>query len=193
MTAAARARYWIVLLPLVALLGVTYWLNTQNQTEPPQATPDTRFSIDALMENFSATKLDTQGLPHFIVSAKQMHHYPQDDSTTLEQPKLTTISNDGVSIHTTAKQGKISSKGGDIFLEGNVEMLRESSTQQAGLSLKTEYLHVVPEKYLITTDHAVTLNDANTTVNAVGMEMNYKLRTFNLHSHVKSVYVPARP
>jgi|CXWL01.1.fsa_nt_gi lipopolysaccharide export system protein LptC len=192
MTVAARARYWFLLLPLVALLGATYWLNMQTQTEPVKATVNTRLSIDALMENFSATKMDERGMPHFIVSAKQLHHYPEDDSTTLDEPELTTISDEGVAIRTTAKHGKISGKGDEIFLQDNVEMLRDASVQQAELNLKTEYLHILPNQNLMTTDRAVTISDANTTVNAVGLEMNYKLRTFKLLSKVKSVYVPAQ-
>lgn len=192
MIVAARTRYWLLLLPLIGLLGVTYWLNMQNQTEPIKTSANTRHSFDALVENFSATKLDTQGAPRFIVSAKQMHHYSDDDSTTLEAPILTTLSNDHVAIRTTAKQGEISSKGADVFLHGNVEMLRDASTEQDKLTLKTEYLHVIPDKNLITTDRAVTLNDANTTVNAVGLEMDYKMRTFKLLSQVRSEYVPAK-
>lgn len=192
MTVAARARYWFLLLPLVALLGATYWLNMQTQTEPIKAPVNTRLSIDALMENFSATKMDERGLPHFIVSAKQLHHYPEDDSTTLDEPELTTISDEGVAIRTTAKHGKISSKGDEIFLQDNVKMLRDASAQQSELNLKTEYLHILPNQNLMTTDHAVTLTNADTTVNAVGLEMNYKLRTFKLLSKVKSVYVPAQ-
>lgn len=192
MTVAARARYWFLLLPLVALLGATYWLNMQTQTEPMKVVINTRLSIDALMENFSATKMDERGLPHFIVSAKQLHHYPEDDSTTLDEPKLTTISDEGVAIRTTAKHGKISGKGDEIFLQDNVKMLRDASAQQSELNLKTEYLHILPNQNLMTTDHAVTLTNADTTVNAVGLEMNYKLRTFKLLSKVKSVYVPAQ-
>jgi len=31
MTLASRARYWLPLLPLLVLLGATYWLNQQVQ------------------------------------------------------------------------------------------------------------------------------------------------------------------
>lgn len=192
MSVVGRTRYWLFLLPLVSLLGASYWLNMQTQTEPPKANVNTRYSVDALMENFSATKMDEQGVPHFIVSAKQLHHYPEDDSSTLDEPVLTTISNEGIAIHTTAKQGKISSKGDDVFLQDNVEMQRDASVQQDKFSLKTEYLHMLPKQNLITTDRAVTLTNINTTVNAVGLEMDYKLRTFKLLSRVKSEYVPLK-
>lgn len=192
MIIAARTRYWLLLLPLVGLLGVTYWLNMQYQTEPIKTNANTRHSFDALVENFSATKMDARGEPHLIVSATQMHHYSDDDSTTLEAPILTTLSNDHVAIRTTAKQGQISSKGEEIFLHDNVEMLRDASTEQDKLTLKTEYLHVIPGKNLINSDRAVTLTDANTKVNAIGLEMDYKMRTIKLLSQVKSEYVPAK-
>lgn len=192
MSVAARTRYWLILLAMIGLLGVTYWLNMQTQVEPPKAKIDTRLSIDALMENFSATKMDAQGKPHFIISAKQLHHYPEDDSTTLDEPVLTTLSDEGIAIHTTAKQGKITSKGEEVILNDQVEMLRDASLQQEKLTLQTEYLHMLPNQNLITTDRPIILTDARTTVHAVGMEMDYKLRTFKLLSRVRSEYVPAK-
>ncbi|MEQ1525126.1 MAG: LPS export ABC transporter periplasmic protein LptC [Gallionella sp.] len=192
MIVAARARYWLLLLPLIALLGVTYWLNMQTQTVPPKAKVDTRFSIDARMENFSATKMDEQGKPHFIISAKQLHHYPEDDSTTLDEPVLTTLSNEGTAIRATAMRGKITSRGDEISLQNNVEMQRDASAQQDELTLKTESLQMLPKQNSITTDQPVTLTDATTTVSAVGLEMDYKVRSFKLLSKVKSVYVPAK-
>jgi len=192
MTIATRTGYWLLLLPLVGLLCVTYWLNMRTQTESIKLTEKTRHSFDAFIENFSATKMDTLGLPHFIVSAKQMHHYSDDDSTILEEPVLTTLSNDGVAIRTTAMKGTISSKGEEVFLQGNVEMLRDASEKQDKLTMKTDYLHVIPDKNLISTDRAITLTDTATTVKAVGLEMNYKLRTIKLLSRVRSESIPAK-
>jgi lipopolysaccharide export system protein LptC len=105
---------------------------------------------------------------------------------------LTTLSKDGIAINTQAKQGRISSKGEDIFLSGQVEMSREANAMQSKLSLKTEFLHIRPSQNLIKTDQAVLLTDANTSVKAVGLEMDYKMRTFKLLSHVRSQYVPVK-
>ncbi len=192
MIITARTRYWLILLPLAGLLGATYWLNMQTLPEAEKPHTTTQHSFDALMESFSATKMDAQGLPHFIVSAKQLHHYADDDSTTLDEPVLTTLSDEGVAIRTTAKQGKITSKGDEVFLNDNVEMLRDASAQQDKLSLKTEYLHILPNQHLITTDRAVTVTNANATVHAIGLEMDYKMRILKLLSRVKSEYVPTK-
>jgi lipopolysaccharide export system protein LptC len=188
----SRVRYWLPLLPLLGLLGATYWLN--QQVQPAMTKPDRNklHEPDAIVENFSATKLNEQGMPNFILAAKKMLHYPDDDSTTLEVPRITILSAEHPAIHAIAKFGTISSKGEDIFLNDNVEVLREASAQQDELSLQTDYLHITPDQNLTNTDQAVSIMDAHTTVHAKGMELNSKTRTLKLLSEVKSEHVPAK-
>jgi lipopolysaccharide export system protein LptC len=192
MSFSSRVRYWLPLLPLLGLLGATYWLN--QQVQPVTAKPDRnkRHDPDAIIENFSATKLNEQGMPSFIIAAKKMLHYPDDDSTTLEVPRITIMSPEHPAIHAIAKRGTISSKGEEIFLHDNVEVLREASAQQDELALQTEYLHITPDQNLTDTDQAITIMDAHTTMHAKGMELNSKARTLKLLSEVKSEYVPAK-
>lgn len=190
MTFSSRARYWLPLVPLIGLLGVTYWLNQQVQPEP--ATPDSskRHDPDAIVENFSATRLNEQGVPSFIMAAKKMLHYPDDDSTTLEEPHITMLSAEHPAIHASSKQGTVSSKGDEIFLNDDVEVLREASAKQDLLALQTEYLHIIPDKNLTNTDRAVTIVEDHTTVHAIGMEMNSETRILKLLSQVRSDHVP---
>ena len=192
MTFASRARYWLPLLPLLGLVGVTYWLNQQMQLELPKPGNGKRHDPDAIMENFSGIKLNEQGVPHFIMAAKKMQHYPDDDSTTLEVPRLTTLSAEHPAIHVIARQGIVSNRGDEVFLHNDVEVLREASAQQEELMLHTEYLHILPDKDLANTDHAVTIVGAHNTVHATGLEMDNKARTLKLLSQVKSEHVPGK-
>jgi len=192
MTFASRARYWLPLLPLLGMLAVTYWLNQQVRPESDQPDNGERHDPDAIVENFSAIKLNEQGVPRFVMAAKKMQHYPDDDSTTLEVPRLTTLSADRPAIHTIAKRGIVSSRGDEVFLHGDVEVLREASAQQDELTLHTEYLHVIPDLDLANTDRAVTITDARNTVHAIGLEMDNKARTLKLLSQVRSEHAPAR-
>jgi len=76
MTFASRARYWLPVLPLLALLGGTYWLDLQAQPDPEKADNKERGDPDAIMENFSAVQLNKQGQPRFTIAAGRMQHYP---------------------------------------------------------------------------------------------------------------------
>jgi lipopolysaccharide export system protein LptC len=192
MTIATRTRYWLPLLPLLGLLGVTYWLNQQVQPESAKSGNGKRHNPDAIMENFSAIKLNDQGVPRFIMAAKKMQHYPDDDNTTLEVPRLTSLSDQQPAIHIIAEQGAVSSKGDEVFLHHDVEVLREASAQREELTLHTEYLHIVPDRDWADTDRAVTIVDAHNTVHAIGLEMDNKARTLKLLSQVRSEHVPSK-
>lgn len=192
MTFASRARYWLPLLPLLALLGVTYWLNQQVQPEEERPDNGKRRDPDAIMENFSAVRLNEQGTPRFIMSAKTMQHFPHDDSTMLEVPRLTLLSADRPPIHLIAQQGAVSSKGDELFLRHDVEVLREASARQSELKLHTEYLRIVPDRDWADSDRPVTMVDARSSIRAVGLELDNKARTLKLLAQVRSEHAIAQ-
>ncbi len=192
MTLGSRVRPWLPLLPLLALLSATYWLN--QQALPGPAKPESkRHDPDAIVENFSATSLNDQGVPDFIMAATRLMHYPDDDSTTLDEPRITMLSPGKPAIHANAEHGSVSSKGEDVYLRDNVKVLREASAQQGQLTLQTEYLHVSPDQNLADTDRAVTIVEAHNIVHATGMELDNKTRILKLLSRVRSEYVPNKP
>jgi lipopolysaccharide export system protein LptC len=192
MISFSRLRHWLPLLPLFVLLAATYWLNQQVLPEP--AKPEyKRHDPDAIMENFSATNLNEQGVPDFVMAATKLMHYPDDDSTTVDEPRITMLSPGQPALHATAEHGTISSKGDEVFLRDNVKVLREASAQQDQMTLQTQYLHIIPDRDLANTDRAVTIVDAHSIVHATGMEMDNKTRTLKLLSQVRSEYVPNKP
>lgn len=190
MTFSSRARYWLPLLPLLGLLGFTYWLNQLARPELVKPDSSKRHDPDAIIESFSAIELNEQGTPHFIMAANKMLHYPDDDSTTLEVPHLTSLSAGRPAIHAIARRGIISSKGDEVFLHEDVEVLREASASQNELRIHTEYLHFIPDLELADTDRTVTILEAHNTVQATGLEMDNRARTLKLLARVKSEYVP---
>lgn len=189
MTIASRARYWLPLLPLLGLLGVTYWLNQQVQPDSAKQIVK-RHDPDAIMENFSAIRLNENGEHRFIMAAKKLQHYPDDDSTTLELPRLTLLSNERSAIYINARRGIVSSKGDELFLHENVELLRDASAMQDKLTILSEYLHVVPGRDWADTDRAVTIIDPHNTLHAIGLEIDQKARTMKLLSQVRGEHVP---
>jgi lipopolysaccharide export system protein LptC len=189
MTFATRVRYWLPLLPLIGLLGAAYWLNKQAQPEPAQPDGSTRHDPDSIVENFSAVKLNKEGSPHFIMRARKMLHYPDDDSTSLESPQIALLAEGRPPLHATAETGSITKKGEQLLLQGGVEVLRGSRAPDQ-VRLQTESLRIIPDQDLATSDETVTVRDAHATVNAVGLEINNRTRTIKLFSKVKSEYVP---
>ena len=190
MTFTSRVRYWLPLLPLLGLLGFTYWLNQLVMTGQVKQDFSKRHDPDAIIENFSAIKLNEQGSPHFIIVAKKMIHYSDDDSTILEVPHITTLSSERSAIHAIAKRGIVSSKGDEVFLHEDVEVLREASALHNELRIHTEYLHLIPDRDLADTDKIVTIMEARNSVQATGLVMDNRARTLKLLAKVRSEYFP---
>jgi lipopolysaccharide export system protein LptC len=187
-----RVRSWLPLLPLLLLLGAAYWLNLQMESPASAARKNLRHDPDYIVENFTATTLDEQGKIRFVMSAKKMLHYPDDDTTQLELPRLESFDAQHPPMRMSALNGEISSKGDEVFLRNDVVIVRPAYTGMSELTINTNYLHIVPNEDIVNTDQPVTMVDARTTLNAVGMELDNKARTITFLSRVKSVYEPAK-
>jgi len=187
-----RLRSWIPLLPLLLLLGATYWLNLQVQGPASPSSNNLRHDPDYMIDNFTATSLDEQGKVSFVVSAKKMVHFPDDDTTHLDSPQIVSLTAERPPMHMSALTGELSHKGDEIFLRNDVVIVRPAFAKQSELTFKTNYLHVLPNKSLADSNEAVNLVDARTNLNAIGMELDYKTHIVKFLSKVKTVYEPAR-
>ena len=119
-------------------------------------------------------------------------HYPDDDRTYLDAPRLMSMAAEHPAMQMTALNGEVSSKGDELFLRNNVVIVRPAYANKSELTLRTSYLHIVPNKDIADTDQAVTLEDARVTLNAIGMEMDNKAHTVKFLSQVKTVYEPPK-
>jgi len=187
-----RLRSWLPLLPLLLLLAATYWLNLQVQSPDSAAGKALRHDPDYIVDNFTATTLDQQGKIRFVMSAKKMWHYPDDDTTHLETPRLESLTAERPPLRMSALEGEISSKGDEVFLRNDVVIVRPAYANKSELTFKTNYLHVIPNKDLVKTDQPVNMVDALTTLNAVGMELDNKTHIVKFLSHVTTIYVPPK-
>ena len=63
-----RLRSWLPLIPLILLLGGTYWLN--QQVHPFEAQPDDRkrHDVDYSVENISSVTLDQFGHARYLMT-----------------------------------------------------------------------------------------------------------------------------
>lgn len=188
MRIAKRIRHWLPLLPLLALLGATYWLNQQAQPDPDLPTSTLRHDPDAIVDGFSATNLNKAGSPSFILHADKMMHYSDDDSTELDEPRITLLDENNLPLYASAKTGNISSKGDEVILSGGVTVQRGASSGRNAMNLETEYLRVLPEQGLLNTDKAIELTEIDSVIKAVGLELNNNTRTLQLLSRVTTEY-----
>ncbi len=187
-----RLRAWSALLPLLALLTGTYWLSQQVLPLAPVPDYKARHDPDYIINNFSATTFAESGAPRFLLTAQEMKHYPDDDTTHLAEPRLTTPYQDKPPVHISADRGEVSHNGEEVFLRDDVHILRDPSGKDGGMQISTSYLHVVPDAETADTDRAVSITEAHGVTTAVGMKLDSKARVLKLLSRVRSQYEPVQ-
>ncbi len=187
-----RLRAWLPLLPMLALLAGTYWLSQQVLPLPPVPDYKARHDPDYIINNFTATTLGESGAPRFLLAAQQMEHFPDDDTTHLIEPRLTSSYRDRPPVHISADTGEVSRSGDEVFLHDDVHILREPSGKDSGMQISTSYLHVVPDAETADTDRAVSITEAHGVTTAVGMKLDSKARVLKLQSRVRSQYEMAK-
>jgi lipopolysaccharide export system protein LptC len=186
-----KARAWLPLLPLLLVLLATYWLSQQVQPLP-QAESQLRHDVDYVVDDISATSLNEQGQPRFTLAAEKMWHYPDDDTTHLQMPRLASLQADRPPILTFAQTGMISSKGDEVFLYDEVRVQRPALEGTGEQRFDTNYLRVIPDRDWAETDQAVVMTGPQSTIRAVGMELDNKTRTVKLLSRVRASHEPVR-
>jgi len=176
---------------LAALAALTFWLDRTVQP-PPRGTPGPiRHDPDYIVDNLAALRTNEAGVAVYTLSAKRMVHYPDDDTTLLTHPHFVTYrSSQPVTI--TSSEALLSSNGENVYFKDDVKVTRAAQGTQSELVMRTTYLHVIPDDNIAKTDRHVTITDAATVVNAVGLELNSETRVLKLLSRVQGTYDPTK-
>lgn len=187
-----RLSHWYPIFLLLLLALLTAWLERTVQLAAVEGPRQTRGEPDLVVENLTAVKSGPDGEPHQMLSASRMVHYPADDSTHLAEPRFTRLDPAAAPLTMRAERGLVSSDGEHVHLMGKVRVVRDDPAPRGPLTLDTETLHVIPDRDLAQTDAPVRITDANTTLTAVGLELDAQNRVLLLKSQVKGKYVPPR-
>ena len=193
MTRLSRIRQWLPLLPLFGLLAVTYWLNEQVQQDNVKVDGKKPHIADGIMENFSALTLDEHGERRGIMAAKTMLHFPDDDSSELTLPHITSFSDKHPPIHMSAQRGLITKRGDEVFLQQSVVIRRVANgAEQPEMRMYTEHLHFISDKDWCGTDDPVRVEQQQDILTAVGMDMDNQAQQVVLRSHIRADYASTK-
>ena len=173
---------------LVLLAAATFWLD--QVVQPPATVEDSgsRRDPDYVLEGLSVIRTNHDGVARYTLFAKKMLHYSDDDSTHLEQPRLVNANPGKPVVQIKADQGELSGSNDDVYLSGNVTLLRNAGNGWSKATMVTSSLHIIPDDDIAKTDKPVTITEGNTTINAVGMELDNHTRVTRLLSQVRVVH-----
>lgn len=178
---------------LALLAGLSFWLQavlTADETRPGKR-PATH-EADAIVENFEIRRLDEQGKLQYRLSAPQLRHFPDDNSSQISAPRLLAYRDDAPPLTLTAGQARVSARGETIVLADGVEVVRAASDKRPELKARTATLTVEPETGKAHTDQAMTITQGASEISGVGARIDNKASTFELRSQVRGRYLSAR-
>jgi lipopolysaccharide export system protein LptC len=182
-----RINAWFPVVLLALLAIVTVWLNAQVQPPDRGSSGTARHDPDYIVENLAATRFGPAGERRHTLTAKRVTHYPDDDTTHLDDAQLLEFSQIAP-VTVTARTALVSSNGEEVFLHDNVKVVRAPYAKQSALTLETAYLHVIPDDDFAETDQPVRIYDADTVVTGIGLEFNNATRVVKILSNVRGTY-----
>jgi lipopolysaccharide export system protein LptC len=186
---------WVPVILLTALAALTYWLD--QKVQPPRGREGSNGDEpDFMVDEFTATRMSLEGRPSYAVRAKRMVHFPEDNSARLDEPRLTHFPVKGTPVSIRADVGTLDKNGQNAYFTGDVQVHRQAFEDTPEMAMYTEYLHVIPDLAVARTDRPVRMVSGNSSLEAVGLELNNKTRTAKLLSKVKGTYATppkARP
>lgn len=173
---------------LLALAWATWWLQRSVNPPAPVAAYKQRHDPDYIMENFTSSVLDNSGALKYRLKAERMAHFPDDDSTEIEQPVIMIYRDDEQVWNIASERGIARDGGKEVLLAGKVNIRRLESSREGPLEVQTRDVTIIPDRDLGQTSQPVTIRNEQGKTRAVGMRIHIKEERLELLSRVKSVY-----
>jgi lipopolysaccharide export system protein LptC len=183
-----RLAAWFPVLLLAAVAAVTVWLDRQVQPPEPAGNSKARHDPDYIVDNFTVTRIGPDGVVGYRLNARRMLHYPDDDTTFLDAPKLVNFRDSNVTVTATSKTATLSSNGEDAYLNEDVRLVRSAYGTHSALTVQTTWLHVIPDSGIAKTDKPVRIQDATTLITSNGLEFNNDTHIMKFLSNVRGTY-----
>lgn len=178
----------LVLLAILAML--TFWIDYSVQAPTPKLDGSHRHDPDYILNNFVTTRTDENGDLRYRLTAAEMRHYPDDDTTELELPHFTRFEIDKPFTQIEGKQGFVSSDADKIEFVDDVKVVRQAYNGKGEMVVLTDRLDVFPDDERAVTDRPVVITqEPKTVIHATGMIYDKKQQTVELRSRVKAHYV----
>ena len=170
---------------MLALALLTFYLERAvREDETPTAAR--RHDADYYVVNFTTTTYNPDGAAESRMSAERMVHYPDDDTTELFAPRVLQSKPNEPRYSVRAERGQLSRDGDEVFLYGDVLLVREASEHGPEARMTTEFLHILRDRSLVRSDRPVKFVEGGRSLTGRGMEYNNESRELLLRHDVQA-------
>lgn len=174
---------------LLALAAMTFWL--RYAVELPDERKDGRYRHDPdyIIDQAQIRKLDKSGNLQYRLNATQIRHFPDDDTTDLDAPRIVRLSPLQPPVTMSAKRAHLSQDGQLLELYEDVRILREASPQQVAMLATMPDLTVRLDVEKAYTRSPVLITQGESWLKGVGMQVDNKTQTYVLESQATGSFL----
>ena len=170
---------------MLALALLTFYLErTVREEESPPALR--RHDPDYVVTKFVTTTYNRDGAVETVMEAERMVHYPDDDTTELFAPRVVQAKPPHPRFSVRAERGQLSRDGDEIFLYGDVLLVRDAAADRPEARMMTDFLHILRDRSLVRSDRDVKIVEGGRSLSGRGMEYNNETRELVLRSDVQA-------
>lgn len=162
-------------LALAALLALlTFWLQGAANPDDPSRKADRRHDPDYIIGTFTVRHFDTNGSIKQSLTAATMTHFPDDNSTQIATPDMVYYTGTRATL-LKADSAQLSHDNKQVFLRGNVRLIRPALRDIPLTVMQTEVLTVFPDDDLAQGNQPVAISRGESLIN--GNSIHYNGRT----------------
>jgi len=169
---------------LLILAALTFWLRYATDFTERSGDGKLRHDPDYIVDGATLRKIGQSGKLEYTLIADQIRHYPDDDTTRMDRPKLVYLHPTRPPVTISAIRGVMGPKGERVDLSGQVEVYRAGSGSSPPLLVETPELTVFTSAEQAFTKSHVLITQGDSWVQGVGMQVDNKLQTYLLESRV---------
>lgn len=183
--AEAQVSFFPMLLVLL-LAALSYWLAVVSSPQEDDRSGQFRHDPDAYTKNFTIRTFNEQGLKRDVLSGVYAEHYPDDESTMIQKPRLVHNNDSNVPASTLrANVAYINSDQSEIDLQGDVVGNRPAYGDRKSITFLTSQITVFPDEERAETTHRVKIYEGKSWMAGTGFDVDNVTQIYNFHSNVE--------
>ena len=175
---------------LLCLGALTLWL--KHAAEIPEEAPvdKRRHDPDTMIEQFTASTFDQQGRPLHQLSAAQLVHYSDDDSSELMQPSLRYTPSGEAMTLLSARKGKLSNGKDEVKLFDDVRVERAATPAHPGWLAAMPEITAYPPLGKAIAQGKVIFTQGNMKIESLNFSVDQNTQTAVLETNVRGYFPP---
>ena len=188
-----KLRYIIVGLLIIGAAAFTSWLLSSLGETPLIKTTRQSREADYFFDEMVATAMNPDGSPTYRLEAKQLEHFPYNNTMTMHKPYIELFNASAKPWQCWSEQGTVYEKSQLVSLKGKVRLHNAAYQNNRSITMLTDKLLINTRLKQASTDAAVEITSGNDVIHAKGMRIDLIKGQLELLSKVQGKYEVPKP